>query len=90
MRGVKPLRIGVLAVQGNFREHAQMLRTLTDILRVHGYATTGAPSGAEALISNTTGFDNTASGARALVSNTIGNFNTASGYEAHEQHQRDL
>jgi 5'-phosphate synthase pdxT subunit len=25
---VKPLRIGVLAVQGNFREHAQMLRTL--------------------------------------------------------------
>jgi 5'-phosphate synthase pdxT subunit len=25
---VKPLRIGVLAVQGNFREHAQMLRAL--------------------------------------------------------------
>jgi 5'-phosphate synthase pdxT subunit len=25
---MKPLRIGVLAVQGNFREHAQMLRTL--------------------------------------------------------------
>jgi 5'-phosphate synthase pdxT subunit len=25
---VKPLRIGVLAVQGNFREHAQMLRRL--------------------------------------------------------------
>jgi 5'-phosphate synthase pdxT subunit len=25
---MKPLRIGVLAVQGNFREHAQMLRSL--------------------------------------------------------------
>ena len=25
---MEPLRIGVLAVQGNFREHAQMLRTL--------------------------------------------------------------
>ena len=25
---MQPLRIGVLAVQGNFREHAQMLRTL--------------------------------------------------------------
>ena len=26
--GMKPLRIGVLALQGNFREHAQMLRGL--------------------------------------------------------------
>jgi pyridoxal 5'-phosphate synthase pdxT subunit len=26
--GVKPLRIGVLALQGNFREHVQMLRSL--------------------------------------------------------------
>ena len=25
---MEPLRIGVLAVQGNFREHAQMLRSL--------------------------------------------------------------
>jgi 5'-phosphate synthase pdxT subunit len=32
---VKPLRIGVLAVQGNFREHAQMLRRLdVDVLEV--------------------------------------------------------
>src|ERR1043166_4011445 len=28
MTGVKPLRIGVLALQGNFREHAAMLRRL--------------------------------------------------------------
>ena len=28
MRGMEPLRIGVLALQGNFREHAQMLRRL--------------------------------------------------------------
>jgi pyridoxal 5'-phosphate synthase pdxT subunit len=32
---VKPLRIGVLAVQGNFREHAQMLRRLgVEVLEV--------------------------------------------------------
>ena len=32
---MKPLRIGVLAVQGNFREHAQMLRGLgTDVVEV--------------------------------------------------------
>src|SRR5882757_5016210 len=32
---MKPLRIGVLAVQGNFREHAQMLRRLgVDVLEV--------------------------------------------------------
>jgi pyridoxal 5'-phosphate synthase pdxT subunit len=32
---VKPLRIGVLAVQGNFREHAQMLRRLgADVVEV--------------------------------------------------------
>jgi pyridoxal 5'-phosphate synthase pdxT subunit len=32
---VKPLRIGVLAVQGNFREHAQMLRRLdVDVIEV--------------------------------------------------------
>ena len=33
--GMKPLRIGVLAVQGNFREHAQMLRRLgADVVEV--------------------------------------------------------
>ena len=32
---MKPLRIGVLAVQGNFREHAQMLRRLgADVVEV--------------------------------------------------------
>ena len=32
---MKPLRIGVLAVQGNFREHAQMLRELgADVVEV--------------------------------------------------------
>jgi 5'-phosphate synthase pdxT subunit len=32
---VEPLRIGVLAVQGNFREHAQMLRALgADVVEV--------------------------------------------------------
>ena len=32
---MKPLRIGVLAVQGNFREHAQMLRGLgADVVEV--------------------------------------------------------
>src|SRR5579862_9364504 len=32
---MKPLRIGVLAVQGNFREHAQMLRGLgVDVVEV--------------------------------------------------------
>ena len=32
---MKPLRIGVLAVQGNFREHAQMLRRLgVDVVEV--------------------------------------------------------
>jgi 5'-phosphate synthase pdxT subunit len=32
---VEPLRIGVLAVQGNFREHAQMLRRLdVDVVEV--------------------------------------------------------
>src|SRR5262249_52320485 len=32
---VEPLRIGVLAVQGNFREHAAMLRTLgADVVEV--------------------------------------------------------
>jgi two-component system cell cycle sensor histidine kinase/response regulator CckA len=30
-------------------DDAQMLRTITDILRAHGYATTSAPSGTEAL-----------------------------------------
>lgn len=32
---MQPLRIGVLAVQGNFREHAQMLRTLgADVVEI--------------------------------------------------------
>ena len=32
---MKPLRIGVLAVQGNLREHAQMLRSLgADVVEV--------------------------------------------------------
>src|SRR5262249_56701178 len=32
---MKPLRIGVLAVQGNFREHAQMLRRLgADVVEI--------------------------------------------------------
>ena len=35
MDAMKPLRIGVLAVQGNFREHAQMLRRLgADVVEV--------------------------------------------------------
>jgi hypothetical protein len=28
IQGMEPLQIGVLVVQGNFREHAQMLRAL--------------------------------------------------------------
>jgi hypothetical protein len=38
--------------------------------------------GEEALLNNTTGFDNTASGAFTLVSNTTGNYNTAIGESA--------
>ena len=42
---MEPLRIGVLAVQGNFREHAQMLRRLgAEVVEVRkaGAARTGS------------------------------------------------
>src|SRR6266571_3097746 len=45
MKSSPPDQLRVLVVD----DDAQMLRTLTDILRVNGYATTGAPTGAEAL-----------------------------------------
>ena len=45
MKSSLPESLRVLVVD----DDAQMLRTLTDILRVNGYAPTGAPSGLEAL-----------------------------------------
>ena len=45
MNSLRPDPLKVLVVD----DDAHMLRTITDILRAHGYATTGAPSGTEAL-----------------------------------------
>jgi len=45
MNSLPPDPLKVLVVD----DDAQMLRTITDILRAHGYATSGAPSGTEAL-----------------------------------------
>ena len=47
------------------------------------------PTVFQALISNTTGNDNTANGFNALSSNTTGYYNTANGFEAlRRQHHR--
>jgi len=45
MTSSRPESLKVLVVD----DDAQMLRTITDILRAHGYATSGAPTGVEAL-----------------------------------------